>query len=368
MRIQLLWTFYDDYLTAFYAARPGLAGQAHAEQLNLLLDDGFGWPPAVGRRLAQLGHEVEIVVANAEPLQRAWARETGAEFPETGWQVRLPMAQVRRFRPDVLWIGSNFRYFGSWLRPVREYCGSVVAWTAAPLPAGLDLGGIDCILTSHENFVREFRSRGVRCERVLPCFETAILDALGDPPRDLPVSFVGSLSWAHMDRIRAMNRVAKETPLEIWTAAPKVLSRSAMRPAFWRARWAARDLIPRSHSEVFGRAMYEVMLRSRLAVNVHIGVAGGLAGNMRMFEATGCGALLLTEQAPNLAELFRPGEEVVSYDGTGDLIAKIRHYLARPDEAAQIAVAGQRRTLTGYSAEIRAQELERLFLALPRVA
>jgi hypothetical protein len=368
VRILLLWTFYDDYLTAFYAARPGLAGQAHAQQLRQLLDDGFGWPPAVGRRLAELDHEVEIVVANAEPLQRAWAREAGAEFPDSGWQVRLPVEQVRRFRPDVLWIGSNFRYFGPWLRSVREYCGSVVAWTAAPLPTGLDLAGIDCILTSHENFVREFRSRGVRCERVLPCFETAILGAPGDRPRDLPVSFVGSLSWAHMERIRAMNRVAQETPLEIWTAAPKVLSRSALRPAFWRARWAARDLIPRSHSEVFGRAMYEVMLRSRLAVNVHIGVAGGLAGNMRMFEATGCGALLLTERAPNLAELFAPGEEVVGYDGTDDLIAKIRHYLGQPGEAAEIAAAGQRRTLTEYTAEVRARELESVFLGLSRVA
>ena len=113
--------------------------------------------------------------------------------------------------------------------------------------------------------------------------------------------------------------------------------------------------------------MYEVMTRSQLAVNVHIGVAGGLAGNMRMFEATGCGALLLTEQAPNLHELFEPGQEVASYTGTSDLIARIRHYLANPDEAARIAAAGQRRTLADYSAEARARELEHLFKDLARV-
>jgi spore maturation protein CgeB len=109
------------------------------------------------------------------------------------------------------------------------------------------------------------------------------------------------------------------------------------------------------------------MLRSQIAVNVHIGVAGGLAGNMRMFEATGCGALLLTEEAPNLAELFAPGEEVVSYTGVDDLVGKIKHYLARPEDAARIAAAGQRRTHSEYSTQNRARELERVFKDLSRV-
>ncbi len=367
MRIQLLWTFYDQYLEAFYRARPQLAAQDHATQLRELLDDGFGWPPAVGRRLAELGHEVDIVIANAEPLQRAWASENGVQFPEGSWQAAVPTIQVRRFRPDVLWMGSNFRYFGAWLRSVREQCGRVVAWTAAPLPVSLDLAGIDCMFTSHENFVREFRSRGVRCERVLPCFETAVLTPLGAPERDIPVSFVGSLSWAHGERIRAMNHVARETPLEIWTVRPRLLSRSALRPAFWKAWWNTRDLMRRSHGEVYGRGLYDVMLRSRIAVNVHIGVAGGLAGNMRMFEATGCGALLLTEQASNLGELYVPGQEVVSSADTDDLIGRIRHYVAHPDEAARIAAAGQRRTHAQYSSQARAREIDGVFRDLCRV-
>jgi len=42
MRIQLLWSFYDHYLAAFYAAWPGLGQRTYAEQLEALLDDGFG--------------------------------------------------------------------------------------------------------------------------------------------------------------------------------------------------------------------------------------------------------------------------------------------------------------------------------------
>lgn len=364
MRIQLLWSFYDHYLDAFYAARPGLATLAHAVQLDALLNDGFGWPPAVGRRLIELGHDVEIVVANAKPLQQAWAAEAGVEFPRNMWQMTVSAEQVRRFAPDVLWTGSNFRYFGDYLRGLKRYCRAVVAWTAAPLPSTLDLGGIDCMVTSHENFAREFRARGLRCERVLPCFEPRLLESVGTPPRDVPASFVGSLTWAHDERIRTMTRLVRETPLEIWTGRPRVFSRSALRPAFWRARRRARDVLARSHADVYGLEMYRVLARSQVVVNVHIGVAGGLAGNMRMFEATGCGALLLTERMPNLGELFEPDTEVLGYTDTDDLVRQLRTALERPESAAAIAARGKQRTLREHSAATRARTLADLFADL----
>jgi hypothetical protein len=37
--------------------------------------DGFGWMPAVIRRLVNVGHEVAILVTNARPALEAWARE-----------------------------------------------------------------------------------------------------------------------------------------------------------------------------------------------------------------------------------------------------------------------------------------------------
>ena len=77
------------------------------------------------------------------------------------------------------------------------------------------------------------------------------------------------------------------------------------------------------------------------ALNRHIGVeAEGYANNMRLYEATGVGSLLLTDDGSNLAELFEPGREVVTYAGADDLVEKARHYLAHEDERRAIAGAG----------------------------
>ena len=91
-----------------------------------------------------------------------------------------------------------------------------------------------------------------------------------------------------------------------------------------------------------------------MAINRHGDIAEGHANNMRLFEATGMGALLATEAADNLAELFEPGREVLAYDGADDLVEQVRHLLAHEDERRAMAAAGQQRTLRdhGYDGRI----------------
>ena len=70
---------------------------------------------------------------------------------------------------------------------------------------------------------------------------------------------------------------------------------------------------------------------------------------MRLYEATGVGSLLLTDEGANLSELFEPGREVVTYADVDDLVEKARHYLAHDEERRAIASAGQARTLRDHT-------------------
>ena len=81
--------------------------------------------------------------------------------------------------------------------------------------------------------------------------------------------------------------------------------------------------------------MYRLLRDARISLNRHIAEAEGHANNMRLYEATGVGSLLLTDEGSNLAELFEPGREVVTYAGVDDLVEKARHYLAHEDERAR---------------------------------
>jgi len=103
--------------------------------------------------------------------------------------------------------------------------------------------------------------------------------------------------------------------------------------------------------------MYRVLYESRIAVNRHGGIAGNFAVNMRLYEASGMGALLLTDGGESLDRLFGIGQELVVWNTASELQELIHHYLR--DEAArrEIAAAGQRRTLREHTYAHRMQEL-----------
>ena len=109
--------------------------------------------------------------------------------------------------------------------------------------------------------------------------------------------------------------------------------------------------------------MYEILAASRITLNHHIGIAANYANNMRLFEATGVGALLLTDRKDNLHEMFEPGREVVTYDSPEECLEMIRHYLEHEDERRAIAEAGQLRTLREHSYTVRMEELSEVLMA-----
>ena len=81
------------------------------------------------------------------------------------------------------------------------------------------------------------------------------------------------------------------------------------------------------------------------------------AANMRLYEATGVGTMLLTDWKTNLHELFEVGKEVVAYGSTEQCVELVRYYLAHEDEREAIAQAGQKRTLSEHNYYHRMQEL-----------
>jgi spore maturation protein CgeB len=361
MKIILFWILYKQYIEYTYKKNIQLAEMDYRSQLNCFVADCYSWKSGMVKQLESQGHQVEILFVNVEALQRAWARENDVAFDPKNWQFEIPYEQVKCFKPDILWIGAMFQYFGEYMQKLQPFCRKIFAWIASPLPKSINLAAVDCVLTSHSNFQEVFECQGQACEKILPAFDQRILAKIKPIPTDIKCSFVGNLSWAHIQRIHVMRQLVNHTPLQIWGNRPHLISRGLTQRGFIPAYLAASSLKARINSGVWGLEMYNVLARSEMTVNVHGEVANGLAGNMRMFEATGMGTMLLTEDAPNIKELYDPHEEVMTYHDTDHLIDIINYYSNHPQERMEIAAAGQKRTLTMHSLAQRGFELEALF-------
>jgi 2-polyprenyl-3-methyl-5-hydroxy-6-metoxy-1,4-benzoquinol methylase len=81
--------------------------------------------------------------------------------------------------------------------------------------------------------------------------------------------------------------------------------------------------------------------------------------NMRVFEAVGCGSLLLTNDlAENgLGELLKDGKHLATYRDADELLDKVAYYLARETVREQIAAAGLAEALARHTYKHRMEQL-----------
>ena len=79
--------------------------------------------------------------------------------------------------------------------------------------------------------------------------------------------------------------------------------------------------------QAWGKKMYQILRSSKITLNCHGKWAGEYANNMRLYEATGVGTLLINDWKENLHEMFEIGKEVVAYRTPEECAELIKYYL-----------------------------------------
>jgi len=351
--IAFINTYYEGFLREHYARNPQLSGQPYAAQQASLESECFGDSDFYSSGLKRSGWQAQDYIVNVPPLQAAWAKENG--FGGEGFDIAVE--QIRRRRPDVVYLQDLNLATREFLLAIRPHTRLIVGQIASPLPSVAYLDGFDVIISSFPHFAARFRAAGIAAYYQPLAFDPRVLERTPDAPRDIPLSFVGGISPNHGKGLETLEKLAGMVPLHFWGYGAAHLGPDSI-------------IAGRHHGEAWGRGMFTLLRRSRITLNRHIDVAEDYANNMRLFEATGCGALLITDYKENLDELFEIGKEVVAYRSPEECAALIQYYLAHPEEAEAIARAGQARTLRDHSYARRMEEtaliLERHLRAAPR--
>lgn len=348
MRLFIVDTFYPAVIESHYAAHPGLADLSYEQQWRSLMGTFFGTADSYSHHLGELGHTAHEFIVNAPLLQRAWAREHGVRGPRFARLRRRPdtelvLAQAEEFRPDVVYVQNLSVVAPETLRALRARARLLVGQIASELPPRAQLEPFDVITTSFPHFLDRFPP-GVVGEHLRIGFEPRVLEHV-ERAAEHGAVFAGSLGRAQHDRGNAtVADAAERVPIDFWGRGYED----------WPPESAVRR---RYHGEAWGLDMYRVLAAAKISVNRHIDVAEDYANNMRLYESTGVGAMLLTDSKRNLGELFDVGSEVVSYSDAADLAEKVTYFLEHDDEREAIASAGQRRTLGEHTYGHRMREL-----------
>jgi spore maturation protein CgeB len=402
VRLAYVSALYPAYAGTF-AARETPAGHAFAGWRDALEQDAFGWAGAWGPALAPLGWTVLEVWTNLEPMQRAWAREQGG-FAADAPLADIALAQVERFQPDVLWYDHHDEKLYARLVDRCPSLRATVGWTGSVLADSPLWRAYDLVLSCAPETVAALARGGVRAALLTHAFNERVLERLAPRHPALDVSFVGQIApdhplHAHRERLldellaevdvqvyspaagtRAPSR-SKVIPRRVLYAGVEALRRSGLSEATLRrlpligraAGWpsAPRGAVPERLRRAlrpgrFGLEMYRTLRDSKITLNVHAGEVTRATSNMRLFEATGVGACLLTDRADNLGELFDPEREVATFHDAASCRARIRTLLEHDAEREAIASAGQVRCLAGHTFRHRGPRLVELLRGVVR--
>jgi spore maturation protein CgeB len=339
---------------------------AKAERANAPGAPPVLFPPSQGpyfwaKALRGLGHEVEAFIRNVPALfgvrdQRS-QRHTFTRFnilsrglavvgaraprlhPDYQARNRRLLAHIARFRPDwVLLNGGNQVILPETLAAIKKLHGAGLVY----------LSGVSPIVFSHAierdaaplydlAVVNDYYHGVQWLELVAKRMEALPLSAC-DPDFHKPyaltsaeraeygcdLGFVGTLipPRLYAQRVAALEAV-RDLGLGVWSihGVPEALRGNYRGPAL-------------------GEKMLRMLCGSQIQINPH-GDFMRYGGNMRLFEAAGCGVFQIADDLPGTRDWFAPGVHLATYRDPAHLREVARYYLDHPDERREIAAAAQ---------------------------
>lgn len=385
MKFLIINTDYPLFSDWLYAQHYGLAQDTYDEQIRVRMESLFGDADFYSSNLRKLGHEAHDLRPNVEWMQKAWAQEHDVLIEQPlptnqgrsilkrivdktplkhlkpifrpllrsvnqyqPWFYHVLAAQIKYYKPDVVLNLAMDTISTSFLQEVKGDMGLLVGCSEPPVLLNMkDWKVYDLIAAPSEGMLDYFNRTGLKTELLRFGFEPSVLPSLNKAfQKTVPVSFVGSIGLIHSERLKVLDtlctRLSKS--MGVWApSADHLPTESSIRKRY--------------QGTAYGRDSYQILSASKITVNCHINVAGKFADNMRLFEATGVGTMLITDWKINLHKIFELGREIITYRTSEECTELIQYYLEHDKERTAIACAGQERTLREHTYYQRMQEL-----------
>lgn len=276
-----------------------------------------------------------------ERSQRLWAAEQGmaADTPLDA----ILLAQIEHHRTEVFYNTDPMRYGDAFLARLPGSVRRTIAWRAAPSHGGRFLGH-DVIVNNFPSLLEGYRAQGARAEYLAPAHDPEMDAYAARTHRPVDVLFVGTFSRHHRTRTAMLEAIARLRDRMVVAMHLDIsrYTRLAETPLGWvgplRKDRRSHDIREVARPPVFGRDLLDAIGNAKIVVNGAIDMARADRGNMRVWEALGCGAMLISDKG-NYPVGMNPGEDFLTYATNEDAVAGIMSVMS--DTSRRMTIAGQ---------------------------
>lgn len=387
-------TFYKQAIEYYYLKFPDIVKESYSVQFRHFMDQYYGLSDSYEKEFIELGMSAQVIPANVAPLLAKWSEENGLAIGNTD---DLILSWLKKESPDVIYVDDvSFSPIEYWdhlrqqIPSVKLLIGNCCSpYNVYTLQVYHKFDFVFCCCNQLAN---ELRVQGIKAHVVMHGFDTNILKKIPHKTKDIDLLFTGSIipgKGFHQQRNNLINTIVKskinisiygnikrqckilirlkQCIYLIYSFLKKIdvlnllrykkLNKKILSGGMPQFIQIDKALEKKVYAPEFGLDMFDLLGQSNICLNIHGDISSIDAANMRLFEATGMGACLLTDWKENMCTLFDEGVEVVTYKNADDCVEKIKWLLNHPDLVKNIGLAGQRKCVEMYSVKARAKEI-----------
>ncbi|MEA3029349.1 MAG: hypothetical protein QOG13_674 [Sphingomonadales bacterium] len=359
MRVFQTYGLQATYKPRLRGLRAGAA--SFREMRAILLGDRFG---AVHLLQPCLSGDPEafLTAGNDEEMQRAWAAENG--LPATAGPDEILLAQIEAHRTEIFYNCDPMNFGNAFLKRLPGSVRRTIAWRAAPSEGG-DFLDHDLIVNNFPSLLARFRAQGARAELFTPGHDPEMDAYAARAERPIDLLFVGGFSRHHRRRAEALRRAAglRDRYRLVFCLDPSRLTRLAETPLGLagplRRHRRPAEIRAVAAPPVYGRDLYAMIGQAKLVLNGAVDMAGAARGNMRMWEAMGCGAAMVSD-AGDYPDGMVAGDTFLDYSDGQQMIGAIETLLERGDQRKAMASRAHAMISSRYSKSAQWGAFQRL--------
>jgi hypothetical protein len=341
---------------AFYSSLP--VQRAFQDKVSQFLGTRFSAPHILDPVLKRHA-DAFYTNGDDEQIQHAWAREHGMASSNL---ESILLTQIEHHRTEVFYNLDPMRYGSAFARKLPGCVKKSICWRAAP-SGNADLSGYDLVVGNFPSILNDWQRKGCKVAFFAPAHDP-VMNEYADARTDtIDLVFAGGLSRHHKRRVGILEAAATTRGIRARfhledSRFTRVANALPILPGLAAIRHPAAIRVARAGA-VYGRNLYAALSAARIALNGAVDMAGEDRGNMRCFEATGCGALLLTD-AGNYPEGFVDGQTMITYSSADQLSGLIGRLLNDAAYISSIARAGRDMVRDLYSKRQQWAEFRKL--------
>lgn len=350
---------YPAYLRRFDALRE--RSWTFEKQRAAFLDDGYAAPHIL---LPVLAADETTFFTNSDDLvlQRQWAREQG--MPAGASLENILLSQLEQHRTEIFYNLDPMRYQSEFIRRLPGCVRKSVAWRAAPSP-GADFSAYTLVVCNFPGILESYRKLGWNAAYFSPGHHPALNSFAANADRPTDVIFVGGYSRHHRRRGHLLEAVARlqdryRVIFHLDRSRLTRLAESVVGPLLPLGNHRRPEVIRRiSRGALFGRELYSELARAKIVLNGAIDMAGEDRGNLRCFEAMGCGALMVSDHG-RYPDFMIDGVNMLTYQDPVQAVDLIETVLAAPARLDNLASNGFELMKSKYSKQAQWDQFTKL--------